>query len=114
MQGRGLMHGGKWRACSTMTWKERMRPTVHRLDHSSLAGTVSALHGPRSALRALPRSVSRGSTPSPRLSTAAAAAMPAVTKNANLHPCACVQFTLLRRGSDCTPPSTASEECCFH
>ena len=72
--------------CSTRTWNVLTRMTALKLPQAAAkAAHTSAVR--RLSDVALARTVSRGSIPNPTVTTAAAAAIPATTKNAKRHPC---------------------------
>ena len=72
--------------CSTKTWNVLTRRTALKLVQAvdSASHTMDAR---RLSDVALERTVSLGSTPSPNVTTAAATAIAATTKNAKRHPC---------------------------
>ena len=72
--------------CSTRTWKVLTRSTALKLAHAEHSA-AQMMDARRLSDVALWRTVSLGSTPSPAVITAAAAAIAATTKKAKRHPC---------------------------
>ena len=72
--------------CSTRTWNVLTRMTALKLPQAAAKAAHTSVVRRLSDM-ALSRTVSRGSIPNPTVKTAAAAAIPATTKNAKRHPC---------------------------